>query len=295
MKKFFLLIAFCFGALSMSADSYRDLLTQYMQVGNLVDKGTYSEMLKPLATSAFPNDAQKGMDIVGQYASSQMITDIIDLFEPAFRNHVSESELQQLVTIMQDPRMQEIQAKSVELASNFNQSPDYQAFMQQYQAAMMQIMQGQKPQEIPTPAGVDKEYEELFNTYYTNSRAGEVAMGAFRSMSGMITNALKQQGVANADEIVKNLIQYTERNMSKVLMSHFSKSFTIEDLQTLNRLTSLPAYTHAMDAVVEVSSNPMKLGFDMMDKMADWMNSDYPNEAEALKRSIKEAQRSLGM
>ena len=156
MKKFFLLIAFCFGALSMSADSYRDLLTQYMQVGNLVDKGTYSEMLKPLATSAFPNDAQKGMDIVGQYASSQMITDIIDLFEPAFRNHVSESELQQLVTIMQDPRMQEIQAKSVELASNFNQSPDFQAFMQQYQAAMMQIMQGQKPQEIPTPAGVDK-------------------------------------------------------------------------------------------------------------------------------------------
>ena len=296
MKRIFTLalMALTLG-MGMFADTYRDKLNEYLAAGNVVDKEQYAQMLQPIAQQAFPDDPQQAATFLAEYASSQMLSDVADLFLPAFRKHVSEEELQELINLYADPRLSAIQAKSMTLVNTLTESESFKTFTNSYQQAMMQIIQGQKPQDMVLPANIDQEYAKTFMEYYTASGTDEVLMVSFTSMSGMIKDALQKQGISNADQIVSELISYTQRNLPTAVIPCFYGTLSQEDLQTLIPMTKSPAYEHAMNAVTEAVSNPLQLGVNFMSKMADWLDANYPQSSKQFRKTVNAAKAQLGL
>jgi len=284
-----ILFSLCVAVLTLStcrADSYHETLLAYMQKGNAVDKQQYEQMLQPMITSLFPDDAEGATAAFTEYASTQMMEDIAGLYEPAFRKHVSEAELQQLIAIYSDPKFADIQQKSTALVQNFSQSEEYRQFAAVLEQAVGKIMEGKQAENIPVPASIPGEYIDIFNRYYQVSGTEEIIAQAFASMTTMLEQML-QSTTPNAKQITGNLMSYIQANMKTVLMSIFVKTITQQDLQLLIDNTDSEAYRHSINAVIEVAGNPMQLGIDLMDKMADWMSAHHPKYAPSLKQMVK--------
>jgi hypothetical protein len=274
----------------MMADNYRDALKSYLQKGNVIDESQYKQMFMPLAQSLYPNEADKVAGIFGEYLSTKLVDDLVDIYMPSFTKHVTEAELAELTEIFSNPRYADITKRSSSVVTNMQQSPEYQKFMGEYQQAMMDIMQGKTPKNIAVPANISEEYIKEFNQYYKGANIDGVVSASFKSMSGMLVNMLKQQGISNAEEIVDKLIVYTDKNMPSVMVAIFHNTLTLQDIQDLSSLTKNTAYQHALQAVAEISSNPMQLGATVISKMADWMQVTHPQYAEPLKKTAKQLQ-----
>lgn len=268
------------------ADSYREALSKYLQTGGMVDAQQYKQLLQPIAESVFPDNIEQGNAILAEYASTQMTEDVTDMFLPAFRNHVSELELNELVATLSDPRFAEIQQRAMAILNDANQSAEFQEFVNQYQMALMLIIQGEKPTDIPVSASIPQNYQKAFMQYYHASKADDIMMSSFRSMTAMLTEALRKEGFEHPEQTVEELIQYTQRNLPNVLVSSFYNVLSIKDLQTLTQVAGTPSYQHAMDAVTEVATDPMQLGIALLTKMADWMYLHFPQYAVPFQQTL---------
>ena len=287
MKRIYLFVLLAAGlSLSMFADSYRDALSQYLFLGNVLDQEQYQQMLKPIAESAFPDNPKQGAVILSEYATTQMSEDMVDIYLPAFRKYVSEQDLKDLNELMASPRYSEIQKRSAQVLNGLGESAEYQQFIAKYQEAMVAIMQGEKPQEIAVSSSISNSYQKAFKSYYDASHTSEVVMGSFRSLSGMLEKTLRKQGVANPSQIVAQINQYTERNMPNVLVACFYKVLTEQDLQDLTKVAATPQYGRVMQAVGEVAGNPMQLGISLLTKMAEWTEVHYPQYSSQFQQTI---------
>ena len=268
------------------ADSYREALSKYLQTGGMVDAKQYKQMLQPIAENIFPDNIEQGNAILAEYASTQMTEDVTDMFLPAFRNHVSELELNELVATLSDPRFAEIQQRAMAILNDANQSAEFQEFVNQYQMALMLIIQGEKPTDIPVDASIPQNYRQTFMQYYHASKADDIMMSSFRSMTAMLTEALRKEGFEHPEQTVEELIQYTQRNLPNVLISSYYNVLSIKDLQTLTQVAGTPSYQHAMDAVTEVATDPMQLGIALLTKMTDWMYLHFPQYAVPFQQTL---------
>ena len=285
-----ILFSLCVAAIglsSVSADTYNDALLSYMKYGNAVDQQQYEKMLQPIVLQLFPNDVEGATAAFSDYASTRMMADLVELYEPAFRKHVSEEELQQLIATYSDPRFSEIQKRSASLVQNFSQSGEYQQFADLLAGAIGDIMLGKQPQNMPVPDSISPDYLALFNRYYVASGTNKIIEQTFSAMTGMMENAMKKNNVQNAQTIIQNIVAYIQLNMPTVLAALFSKALSADDLQMLINSTDSEAYKHSIDAVAEVVSNPMQLGIDLIDKMSDWMSVHHPTYAAPLQETVK--------
>ena len=284
-----IVFSLCLAVLTLStscADTYHDALLTYMQKGNAVDKQQYEQMLQPMVAQLFPNDVEGASAAFSEYASSQMINDLTALYEPAFRKHVSEQELHELIATFSDPQFAEIQQKTTNLVQNFNQSEEYQQFAAQLEMAIGDIMAGKKAANMPVPASISMDYIDTFNRYYQVSGTEEIIAQTFASMTTMLEQML-QSSTSNAKQITGDIMSYIQANMKTVLVSIFVKTITQQDLQLLISNTDSDAYRHSIDAVKEVVVNPMQLAVQLIDKMADWMSAHHPQYAAPLKETAK--------
>ena len=273
--------------LPMVADSYSEALKSYFNSSDVANQKTYQTQMQTVAEALAPGDKTM-QKAASEYVSSQLVNDICELFEPAFRKHVTESELKQLTKSMSDPKIAALQERAAQMTNGMEQSAEFQQFMAQYSEALQQIVRGEKTQDIPRPANVTDEYAKAFNSYYHSSRIDGIVMSSFRSMSDLLEQSMRNNGVANPKARVQELMSYTERNIPTALMSIFRNGMSIADLKTLTKLTEMPAYQHSMDAVEEISSNPMKLGVDLINKMGQWMENHYPQYAKPIQDQVKQ-------
>ena len=273
-------------SLPIMADSYRDALSKYMQTGNVIDKTQYEQLLLPLAGQVFQENADQGAAILAEYFSDQMLEDLTDMFLPAFRNHMSEAELKRLGTLLSDPRFATIQQRASSVLNTLTQSPEFQTFTNDYQLALMQIIQGQTPQDMPLPASITKEYRNAFMQYYRSSKAEDIIMGSFRSMTEMLTQALRQSGTPNPEHVMEQMMEYTRRNIPSVMLSCSHNVLTLEDLQALNTIAATTEYQHAMDAVAEIAVDPIQMTLALLTRMSDWLYLHFPQYAAPFQESL---------
>ena len=285
MKRFFtttlLVVSLC---VCVSADAYRDALLTYLQYGNEMSNEQYENNVKPTLDPLFPDSADKTNAIIKEYMSSQMMADMVDIYEPAFRKHVSEEDLKELIKINSDPRFAEINKRASEAAVAFNSSEDFAALMQQIQYAAQAAVQGRKlPEDIPVPTDISEEYQKAFMQYYTDSKVDETIMTMFQSLGDMLSMQLLKEDADESKKRVKGLMEYIGRNMSTIMMSIYYKAeISAADLQTLSEAAVKPACGRAMDAVKETIGNPIQLSIDMFGKLTKWMESHHPEYAAQL-------------
>lgn len=286
MKRLFSLLAFAaMMCLPMQADSYRDLMSKYLSINDLSNNAQFEQVIDNVATTAFPND-QQAAECFSNYLSRQLTADMVEIYEPFFRHHVTEAELKELVNLYNDPKFADIQARAMGIVKNLDKSQEYMTFVGQYSEAIEKIMKDEKPREIQIADEVSREYADAFYAYYRGSGIDEVLMSAFQGIFQNLETQLSSV-IANPQAVVKELNAYTSRNMPKILMAIYNKTLTLEDLRLLTSATDLPAYKHSMTAVAEAASDPLTLGLEVFRGMARWAEQQCPEYAAPLKEMIK--------
>lgn len=286
MKRLFSLLALAaMMCLPMQADSYRDLMSKYLSINDLSNNAQFEQVIDNVATTAFPND-QQAAECFSAYLSRQLTADMVEIYEPFFRRHVTEAELKELVNLYNDPKFADIQARAMGIVKNLDKSQEYMTFVGQYSEAIEKIMKDEKPREIQIADEVSREYADAFYAYYRGSGTDEVLMSAFQGIFQNLETQLSSV-IANPQAVVKELNAYTSRNMPKILMAIYNKTLTLEDLRLLTSATDLPAYKHTMTAVAEAASDPLALGLEVFRGMARWAEQQCPEYAAPLKEMIK--------
>lgn len=286
MKRLFSLLALAaMMCLPMQADSYRDLMSKYLSINDLNNNAQFEQVIDNVAATAFPND-QQAAECFSNYLSRQLTADMVEIYEPFFRRHVTEAELKELVDLYNDPKFADIQARAMGIVKNLDKSQEYMTFVGQYSEAIEKIMKDEKPREIQIADEVSREYADAFYAYYRGSGIDEVLMSAFQGIFQNLETQLSSV-IANPQAVVKELNAYTSRNMPKILMAIYNKTLTLEDLRLLTSATDLPAYKHTMTAVAESASDPLTLGLEVFRGMARWAEQQCPEYAAPLKEMIK--------
>lgn len=286
MKRLFSLLALAaMMCLPMQADSYRDLMSKYLSINDLNNNAQFEQVIDNVAATAFPND-QQAAECFSAYLSRQLTADMVEIYEPFFRRHVTEAELKELVDLYNDPKFADIQARAMGIVKNLDKSQEYMTFVGQYSEAIEKIMKDEKPREIQIADEVSREYADAFYAYYRGSGIDEVLMSAFQGIFQNLETQLSSV-IANPQAVVKELNAYTSRNMPKILMAIYNKTLTLEDLRLLTSATDLPAYKHTMTAVAESASDPLALGLEVFRGMARWAEQQCPEYAAPLKEMIK--------
>ena len=286
MKRLFSLLAIAaMMCLPMQADSYRDLMSKYLSINDVSNSAQFEQVIDNVAATAFPND-QQAAECFSNYLSRQLTADMVEIYEPFFRRHVTEAELKELVDLYNDPKFADIQARAMGIVKNLDKSQEYMTFVGQYSEAIEKIMKDEKPREIQIADEVSREYADAFYAYYRGSGIDEVLMSAFQGIFQNLETQLSSV-IANPQAVVKELNAYTSRNMPKILMAIYNKTLTLEDLRLLTSATDLPAYKHTMTAVAESASDPLALGLEVFRGMARWAEQQCPEYAAPLKEMIK--------
>lgn len=286
MKRLFSLLALAaMMCLPMQADSYRDLMSKYLSINDLSNNAQFEQVIDNVAATAFPND-QQAAECFSAYLSRQLTADMVEIYEPFFRRHVTETELKELVNLYNDPKFADIQTRAMGIVKNLDKSQEYMTFVGQYSEAIEKIMKDEKPREIQIADEVSREYADAFYAYYRGSGIDEVLMSAFQGIFQNLETQLSSV-IANPQAVVKELNAYTSRNMPKILMAIYNKTLTLEDLRLLTSATDLPAYKYTMTAVAEAASDPLALGLAVYRGIARWADRNCPEYAAPLKEMIK--------
>ena len=289
MKRTFLFIlTAAFLSMPLFADSYRDALKSYLKSADVSDSEKYAAQLRTMSQQLFQNDPKKGEAIMNEYIQSQFTDDMVELYLPYFRKHVTEADLKQLEQQNSNPRYAEVGRRAKAVVDNLASMPEYQKFMTDYQQAMMDIVQGNKPKNMKMPSSISKEYIDVFNNYYRVSGTDKIIDQSFSSITDYLGSALKQQGMANADQIIKQLKAYTSDNIPILLASIFHKSLTEVDLKIATEMVSSEAQQHTIAAVAEMTSDPIQLGINLLDHVATWLDTHYPQEAKPFHGSVEQ-------
>ena len=279
--------------LPMQADSYHDALIQYMQTNTgAMEKEQYAAILKPLAEGYSKENSEQLTNALAEYASSQMINDLAEIYEPAFRKHVTEEDLVTLTHIFSDARFRDVQQRMADVVTHLQQFPEFTAFVQRCgEVSMAVIMNKPLPADIDEPAGLTPQYLTEFNTYYRNAQVDKTLMKSFQSVTGLLTETLRKQGVENPEEKANELVQYISRNMPTVMLSVCLNSMTIDDLRAINAVSTTPAYKNVVRATSEVSGDPIGLSINLFGKLTEWVDTHYPQLSAPLRQRVTEMEK----
>ena len=271
MKRLFSILLVALAWMPLCADSYHDALVSYLLNSDVASKEQMEEQLRPLIQQALPDEPKEANIILKRYVSTRLMNDLADIYDPAFRKHVSEEDMQKMAQIYSDPRFAEIQTKMLATLTNLQSSADFQNLTASMASAMQTIMSGKKPQPLAVNSTIPKDYVEQFGLYYKASQMGELVNQTFAGVSEMLTAQLRNNGVANAEQVTAQLMEYLSGSMPAIMTQLVYKSLSKEDLQMLVDASCSPAYQHTVDAVSEILSDPIGLSIQMMTKMGDWI------------------------
>ena len=143
-----------------------------------------------------------------------------------------------------DPRIIAIQTRSSDILNAVPQTEGYQTTLQQYQAALMQILSGgEMPADLSAPAEISDAYAAAFLRYYTDSKTDQAVMTCFR----MTTQSLDEK-------TMNEIAAYTERNIPTVLMAACVQTQPVENM----------------------TEQPMELAVALITRISEWIHLYYP-------------------
>lgn len=292
MKRLFLLVFAAMMLMPLHADAYHDALATYLQSSDVTSTQQLEEKLRPLIEQAIPDNPNEANILLKRYVNTQLMSDIVDIFEPAFRRHISVEELQELARIYSNPRYAEIQNKMVTAFNNLQSSREFENLQASMGTAMQAIANGKKPQPYVMNMYVPEEYKEKFNHYYRASKMEELINQSFAGVADIINTQLRNNGVSNAEQITTQLMEYLKGSMPSIMMQLVYRSLTESDLQMLIDASCSPAYQHTVDAVSEIVADPLGLSAQLLTKMGAWVDTNarrYSKSFQPIIQTLNEA------
>jgi hypothetical protein len=289
MKRIVLMMAVVLMALtSVNAESYRDLLKEYLNVSGQLGELSMQDQLADALSRVVPGEqAAEVAGIVKEYATTGMADDLVDVMLPYFEKNVSEADLKEMMKVYQDERYMKLHSQAQQLLGNLQNDAEYARFMGNFEQALGNIVQGKPVEDVAVPASITPEYKAAFDEYYRRSGVGEVLDNSFSSITGMVKQELENQGVPNAVMVADDMGKYLTRNMQTLTMVIFSRAYSADDLEYMTKMADTEAGRHCMKAAKDMTANPFALVAQMMQKMTTWLQANYPAYGEKMQQVLQ--------
>ena len=160
----------------LRAESYRDLLKAYLNYSGELNEMNMQEQLADALTRVVPaENATEVAGVVSEYATTQMVEDLVDVMQPYFEKHVSDADLREMIKTYQDERYQQLHKQAQQLLGNLQNDQEYLRFMEKFQQDMGAIVQGNAVEDLKEQAAdaVDEVKEAVEGAAEASAEAAE--------------------------------------------------------------------------------------------------------------------------
>lgn len=289
MKRILVMVMVVLVALTgLRAESYRDLLKAYLNYSGELNEMNMQEQLADALTRVVPaENATEVAGVVSEYATTQMVEDLVDVMQPYFEKHVSDADLKEMIKTYQDERYQQLHKQAQQLLGNLQNDKEYLRFMEKFQQDMGDIVQGNAVEDLKVPASINEAYQKAFKQYYVQSGVGEILDNSFNAVTGMVRQELVNQGIPDAEKRAEETGAYLIRNMEKLTMVIFSRVYSADDLNYMTQMADTEAGRHCMKAAKDMTGNPFALIGSMMQKMSTWLDAHHPEYGEKMQQVLQ--------
>lgn len=260
-----------------SEADYKKELERWLVTDNSLQQDMFMTSFKPFTVKSLktlvPNPYKSDAELnaaadqyVQLYMDTQMKKDLVDIYYPYFVKNVTIEELREVIALRENPKTQAaLQRMEKNFSTETMNSLLQKELSAKLQTALMDIVQGNTPANVPLPDGCSQAYLNATTVYYKYSGTKEILDGMMRMVEQMLA-----QSSAKAGDLVKQISQYFDKNMPVMLASMMYEKVSLEDLNEVNRLTMQPTYKKVTAAVAEYSSNLINMGSLMETKYRAW-------------------------
>lgn len=265
------------GTAQTSEAEYKAELERWLMTENTLQQDMLMTSFKPFTLNSLkslvPNPYKSEAELnaaaeqyVQLYLDTQLKKDLVDIYYPYFVKNVTIEELREVIALKDNPKTKAaLQRMEQNFSADMINSAMQEELQVRLQAAMMSIVQGQTPANVPLPNGCSQAYLNAATVYYEHSGTKELLDGVMKMVEQMLS-----QSSAQAGDLVKSLSKYFDKNMPVMLASMMYEKVALEDLNEVNRLTMQPTYKKVTAAVSDASENMLNLVSFLQTKYRAW-------------------------
>lgn len=260
MKKLLIFVAaalFFVGGTAFAQDSYRQKVETFVLQG-----GELSEMQQQIQATMEANvPAEAFTDAAYRplmdYIQNELLTDILDAYEVALRQYVSEEELDELIAWMALPESQAVRSKEKALAQRIqDKDPEMLVYVGAVVNGMIAVMGGEKPDPMYV-SSASPEYKAAFHEYFEASSVAATLKATFENLLGLMSQS--EQNAPDKDARLRAATDFMLNNMEPMMLLMTENVYTIDELRYYTAFFQTQAYQHQAKAGALFASSVMEV------------------------------------
>lgn len=262
--------------LSSAQDNYRKALNAYLESNN-TDLESQSQKILPLLRHSMGDTVA---NVFVEYMQTQMNSDIADMYEPVFRQFVSEKDLKQLTEWNQKERTKQLQQKSLELIASLNDQNKLYEKMQPYMVGLTALMHGEKPDSIQSKQ-LSPSYKQQLQTFMDANHLSEI----FDNLMQMLIS--QTSSIINNEQTKQDVYTYTRTFIDNMTVDLFSELYTEDDLKYVNQQAQTQAAQNAAIAQAELMKDPIAYAKTYYTNILKWVENNHPEYKQQFQTVFK--------
>ncbi len=284
MKKIFtaLLAVMLLFSIDCHADGYTKALKKFMK-----NSTEQQEKIEQLKTTFLTNieqnltksagsieEAELMKSLMRRYINNELFDDLVEIYEPYFKKHVTVEELKGLTKLAKDERIAAAQKKESEISTLLEEG-----VVEIMSKGMATIMVGETPELPKKESHPDTSYQFKLQRYMaktsgTIKNLTDAARPVIRaSLQQQRPDATPEQ-LEQVDTWMKQLFDHFGQVIEINYSNHCIKTMTEEDLDALMMYYETPGVKGVEAAVVEALGNANEIGQELIKKMLEWIMAE---------------------
>ena len=261
MKTIKLLLTCIFVLVSASIDaqdSYRAAVEAYAKANPKLQSFS-GEKMKPalmMVNSQLLNgkSLENADELTERYLKEQMYDDVIDMILPVMKEHVTESELKELTSIMSTPEGISFTTNNMKWENAMESS-----LVEMMVKAVQTIQNGETPEPIKVASNIKKAYEKKFRSFMEATRQIDM----FKSGLGIGSQGMLPEAVTD----------WIMTNVPNFMINSSYGIFSVADLDFGIKLGSNDSYQKAMKAALYMTENAQSIGMTLINGYVSWLKA----------------------
>ncbi len=233
----------------------------------------FEENLKK--STASPAEVQQKMSLMQRYINDEYIDDIIEIYEPYFKKHVTVEELKGLIKLRKDKKIERA-IKKVEYLATRIVTDQYEFIMGSDFQSLLDGKDIGLPQKESFP---DTSYQIKFQRYEAN--LSRDAKDLVYAMKPIIQARIKEkkatvspEDLKKSEEILEKILTHMSQSFEITFTNDFIKTITEEELDALLTYEKAPGAKGVETANREVLGDSTKFYQEIAKKMQAWMTEE---------------------
>ena len=236
-------------------DSYRETFKGYMKVNPNLQGFSSDKMRTALQgiNSLLLQDMEEdeANKLTNRYLDEQFMDDMIDLLLPTMKEHLTESDLKEMITILSTPEALSYTSHNLEWTDAFTESVSEPIL-----EASKAVSSGKTPAPINIASNINKQYAEKFTLFANESD---------------LKSQFKKGLEVGAGQLPEELTTWINNNLTNMMINSSYGIFTEKDIDFGINLFKTPLFKKTLNATNALLDDPMAIGLSFITNYQKWL------------------------